>query len=152
MVDSWQSKLARTKPQQCRHPRLRHASRCSSSDALWTQTWFSVFPLQQPATSIFGSIRRCCRGWQSRAWCFPPYLFPAWWVPGSSQFCCNQLRRASNPLATSREPHRTARTFDGAVRFDQTAWRLSKSARPLVSGQCGCCDDLSERALVAIPT
>ena len=31
--------------------------------------------------------------------------------------------------------------------LDRTAWPFSKSARPLVPGQCECCDDLSERAL-----
>ena len=49
-------------------------------------------------------------------------------------FCTPPLRRAAQAL-------------NGVVRHDRTAWPFSKSSRPMVPGQCGRRDDLSERAL-----
>ena len=88
-----------------------------------------------------------CSSWsrQSRFRRFSPDLFPVRRITNSSQFCGQQLCRASDTMAACRNPHRPAGTLDGALRLSRKTWPVSKSTRPLVFGQCCSRHDASER-------
>ena len=60
-----------------------------------------------------------CSSWsrQSRFRRFSPDLFPVRRITNSSQFCGQQLCRASDTMAACRNPHRPAGTLDGALRL-----------------------------------
>ena len=115
-----------------------------SCDALSAKTWISRLPYG--ATSIFGSVRCCCRSRQPRLRWIPPHLFPSGRITNPSQFCCNQLCRASSPLAACGDPHCATGAFYGALCPDWTPWPFSPSTRSLHPRQRCRTHDLSERA------
>ena len=90
-------------------------------------------------------IRCSCRSRQSWFRTFSPDLFPTRRITNSSQFCCQQLCRASDTLAACRNTHRPIGIINGALRLSRKAWPVSKPTRPLVFGQRGSRHDASER-------
>ena len=116
-----------------------------SCDALSAKTWISSFSYGKP--SIFGSIRCGSRSRQSRIRWLPPHIFPTWRFTNPSQFCCNQLCRASVLMAACGDPHRSVGALYGFVCPGRAPRPFPTSTWPLVSWQRRRSHDLSERAL-----
>ena len=141
---SWPANTARMKLIPCWPLRLRRASR-------WSKLWCAL----NPSESFQFFLGNDFDFWPHQMLLSKRTIqvrvdstssFPAGWIANPSRFCCNQLRRASSPMATCGDPHRATGALHGTLCPDWATWPFSSWTRSLVPQQCGRGDDLSERA------